>query len=207
MALQMAKLEFVLNIKGTYYFRTVGSAFNTSIIDEIHQLGHEIGYHYEDLAVTNGDREAAYKRFQDQLKLMRKYAPVTTISMHGVPLSRWDPRDLWDTHDYRSEKILAEVYRDIDYSKFIYLTDTGRGWNRVSTSFRDIASVAHMPSFPGTEALIANILKQEVSGLVALTLHPERWANSWSEWIYQLFRQSAANTVKTVIKKVRTTHN
>ncbi len=207
LALEMAKLENRLNIKGTYYFRTVGSSLNPNIIRQISQLGHEIGYHYEDLAITKGDYETAYQRFQEQLKILRQYASIKTISMHGVPLSPIDPKDLWDKYDYRADEILVEVYLDINYSGFTYLTDTGRGWNKISTSLRDIAPDADMPPVPNTKTLIDKILNDQITGRIALTLHPERWATSWTEWIYQLIRQQLVNIVKKVLKKVRSSNS
>ncbi|MBA7531110.1 hypothetical protein ES705_23321 [subsurface metagenome] len=39
-------------IKGTYYFRIVTQSFNPEIIEQIAELGHEIGYHYEDFVLA-----------------------------------------------------------------------------------------------------------------------------------------------------------
>lgn len=49
-SLQFAKIQAEKGIKGTYYFRITKGNFNEKIIMEIHSLGHEIGYHYEDLS-------------------------------------------------------------------------------------------------------------------------------------------------------------
>jgi hypothetical protein len=64
------------------------------VIKEIHDLGHEIGYHYENLTTCMGNMEAAIDDFQRNLEKLRKIAPVSTICMHGSPRSRWDSRDL-----------------------------------------------------------------------------------------------------------------
>jgi len=48
-ALRMAKLENELGIEGTYYFRIVPESYDENIIRQIAKLGHEIGYHYEDV--------------------------------------------------------------------------------------------------------------------------------------------------------------
>ena len=47
-ALTTAKLENELGIRGTYYFRIVPESFDETIIKQIAELGHEIGYHYEE---------------------------------------------------------------------------------------------------------------------------------------------------------------
>jgi hypothetical protein len=51
-ALRMAELEHELGIQSTYYFR-VPYTFKPEIIGKIHDLGHEIGYHYEVLSKAN----------------------------------------------------------------------------------------------------------------------------------------------------------
>jgi len=51
-SLQTAIMEKELEITGTYYFRMVPESFDEDIIKEIADLGHEIGYHYEDVSLT-----------------------------------------------------------------------------------------------------------------------------------------------------------
>ena len=57
-----ARIENELGISGTYYFRIVPKSFDENVIKQISELGHEIGYHYEDLSlcaarqVKNGKR-------------------------------------------------------------------------------------------------------------------------------------------------------
>ena len=48
-ALIMAQLENQFGIKASYYFRIVKHSNDPKIIESIAELGHEIGYHYEDL--------------------------------------------------------------------------------------------------------------------------------------------------------------
>jgi len=51
-SLQFARIEAAMGIRGTYYFRIVSGSFNEKIMREIYSLGHELGYHYEDLAIA-----------------------------------------------------------------------------------------------------------------------------------------------------------
>ena len=51
-ALLMAELEHELGIQSTYYFR-LPYTFKPDIIGKIHDLGHEVGYHYEVLSKAN----------------------------------------------------------------------------------------------------------------------------------------------------------
>ena len=52
-SLRTARIESELGIKGTYYFRMIPESFDDRVIKQIYDLGHEIGYHYEDVG-TDG---------------------------------------------------------------------------------------------------------------------------------------------------------
>ena len=60
--LRMAQLEADIGICGTYYFRIVPDSFDERIIAEIAELGHEIGYHYEDVDLAVKRQTANGKR-------------------------------------------------------------------------------------------------------------------------------------------------
>jgi len=136
------------------YFRVVPESFDPVVIKEISGLGHEIGYHYEDLSmaarsmgVRNRDArssplpgdllEKGIAQFESNLEKLRELAPVKTICMHGSQLSKWDNRRLWEKYDYRDFGIAGEPYFDVDYSRVLYITDTGRSWNKRDASICD----------------------------------------------------------------------
>jgi hypothetical protein len=155
-ALQFAKIESEMGIKGTFYFRIVTESFNERIINEIFSMGHEIGYHYEDLSFAwtklkaqgsglraQGEEleklivEIGIESFSENLARLRKIVPVNTICMHGSPLSRWDSRLLWKYYDYHDFGVVSEPYFDINFNEVLYLTDTGRRWDGGLVSIRD----------------------------------------------------------------------
>ena len=150
-SLETARMEYEMGIVGTYYFRMVPGSFDEDVIRKIHKLGHEIGYHYEDVSACAARRAPNQKKLQDQLMadaiesfrnnlgILRRIVPVETICMHGSPLSRWDNRLLWQYYDYRDFGISGEPYFDLDFDKILYLTDTGRRWDGGSVSVRDKA--------------------------------------------------------------------
>ncbi len=150
-SLQTARMEYEMGIVGTYYFRMVPESFDEDVIRKIHKLGHEIGYHYEDVSACAARRAPNQKKLQDQLMadaiesfrnnlgILRRIVPVETICMHGSPLSRRDNRLLWQYYDYRDFGISGEPYFDLDFDKILYLTDTGRRWDGGSVSVRDKA--------------------------------------------------------------------
>lgn len=155
-SLMFAKIEAQFGIRGTYYFRTVRKAFDERTISIISELGHEIGYHYEDMnlaakSIINKSTakkkedlekmlaELAIEGFQENLNKLRKISAVTTICMHGTPLSKWDSRLLWKFFNYRDYGIESEPYFDFKFENVLYLTDTGRRWDGQKVSIRDKA--------------------------------------------------------------------
>ena len=136
-SLRIAQIESGLDLSATYYFRMVPESYNEEIIREIADLGHTIGYHYESLTTCNGNVGAAYNDFCQNLDKLRQLAPITRICMHGSPKSQWDSRDIWKHYDYHVLGIDYEPYFDTDFSKTLYITDTGRRWDGYNVSVRD----------------------------------------------------------------------
>ncbi len=89
---QTALIETELGAKGSYFFRVVKQSLHPDVIERIKNLGHEIAYHYEDMALSNGDIDKAYAHFKTKLEMFRQFYPVKTICIHGSPLSKWDNR-------------------------------------------------------------------------------------------------------------------
>ena len=58
-SLATAKIEHFLEINASYYFRVVEQSNKPEIIKAIAEMGHEIGYHYEDMTVCGGNAEKA----------------------------------------------------------------------------------------------------------------------------------------------------
>ncbi|NLN48505.1 MAG: hypothetical protein GX154_05340, partial [Clostridiales bacterium] len=136
-ALITAEIEHVKGLKASYYFRIVPESLQVDKLQKIKALGHEIGYHYEDMDPAKGDAEKAIVSFEENLAKLRKLAPIETICMHGSPLSKYDNRELWKHYDYRDYGIIGEPYFDLDYAEIFYITDTGRKWNNKDASLRD----------------------------------------------------------------------
>jgi len=52
-SLAVARIESELGIKGTYYFRIFPESLDKEIAGAISSLGHEVGYHYEDIDIVS----------------------------------------------------------------------------------------------------------------------------------------------------------
>jgi hypothetical protein len=220
-SLLFARMQNSMGVKGTYYFRAKPCSWDEKIIREISMLGHEIGYHYEDFGTTalqtgikdeKALAEKAIKSFEKNLRKLREIAKVDTICMHGLPISRWDGRLLWKYYNYRDFGIKGEPYFDTDFSKVLYLTDTGRRWDGSSVSIRDRAesgfqksSSPLQPESPirTTNDLIKNLTGKKMPDCLMFTFHPQRWNDSIAPWLQELIFQNIKNTAKYMLIKLR----
>ena len=202
-----AEIEKSLGIRATYYFR-VGKESNVpEVIRLIAQMGHEIGYHYEDMSLCGGDIDKAWSHFQTWLAYFRQYYAVETICMHGAPTSKYDSKDLWKKYDYKTLGILGEPYLDTDFSQVVYLTDTGRCWDGFKVSRRD-----KIPQYQDewedkhwawhtTPEFLVDIRSGWVPDRMMITTHPQRWSNDRKEWWKEFILQNVKNWIKENIVK------
>lgn len=209
-SLRFAKIQSDLGIKGTYYFRVVPESWNEKIIKEIEALGHEIGYHYENMDTCNGDIDKAWDDFRYNLDKLRELVEVKTICMHGSPRSKFDNREIWKKYDYRSLQIIGEPYYDVDFDTVFYLTDTGRRWDGWKTSVRDKVAKQALWVKQGLTFHSTNDIVDAVnSGMtqtgikmpnnIMFTMHPQRWSEFGLLWLKDLVIQNFKNQIKKVI--------
>jgi len=202
-SLVTAQIEHSFGIQASYYFRVVKQSNKPRIIKVIAELGHEIGYHYEDMAICEGDVEKAIAHFGKQLAYFRQFYPVKTICMHGAPRSKFDSRDLWKQYDYHNFGVVGEPYFDVDFSKVFYLTDTGRCWDGFNVSLRDKVPVFQDNwieqglVFHGTDDILKAIGEGAFPTQMMVTTHPQRWTDNKTRWLLELVLQSAKNVVKS----------
>ena len=258
-ALVLAEMEYSNGITGSYYFRIVPDSWDEEVIRKIAEMGHEVGYHYEDVEraakkfkvqgsklkvqssrvkvqsskIGSGSEEIerriageAIELFRENLERFRRVVPVKTICAHGSPLSRWDNRILWKYYDYKDFGITGEPYFDIDFSRVLYLTDTGRRWDGEEFNIRDksfyyeelkvvendpiteqVATRSkHTSTFPKFHST-SDIIKNAETGLlppkIMMTFHPQRWTDEFIPWAKELVWQNLKNVVKYLIVRHR----
>ena len=206
-SLRTAQIESDLGLYGIYYFRAVPQSWDESIIRQISELGHEIGYHYESLTTCNGDIDAAYADFCKNLETLRQIVPVNSICMHGSPRSTFDSKDIWKKYDYHALGIESEPYLDTDFSQVFYLTDTGRRWDGYKVSVRDKIPQYQDQwtrsglTFHSTDDIIKGLGEGIIPKRLMLTIHPQRWNPFGAAWCKELLLQNAKNIVKRVLVK------
>jgi hypothetical protein len=199
-ALAMAKLEYEYGIQSTYYFR-YPNTFNREIMEQIANLGHEIGYHYEVLDKAGGDCHKAIALFQKELEIFRASFPVKTVCMHGNPLTKWDGRDIWSLFDFHDFGILGEAFLSCSDIP-IYLTDTGRNWNG-NNNFKDkLPAENRNKNFRNTVDVI-RFLNSNKDNIIYLNCHPERWGPGPWGWTKAFMRDHLFNFCKKALKLFR----
>jgi hypothetical protein len=202
-ALRIAHLENRLGIKASYYFRIVKESYDENIIRQIIDMGHEVGYHYENLSLCRGNYELSIMNFKLNLEKFRKIYPVKTICMHGSPFSKYDNKKIWEKYDYRVYGIIAEPYFDIDYDEVFYITDTGRSWNHSDASLRDKVNSKFDIQIKNTHHLIEKIQNNELPEKIMINVHPQRWNDQGFNWYKELVVQNFKNVIKRYLIKMK----
>jgi len=236
-SLRFAQIQAEMGIKGSYYFRAVPESWDEKIIKEIASLGHEVGYHYENMDTVSQKSEGlsnkseirnqklevdkkiqeydkiidlAYEDFCENIEKLRKLVPVSTICMHGSPMSKFDNKAIWDKYDYKALLIIGEPYYDMNFDEVFYLTDTGRRWDGWKVSVRDKVPQQELwnkqgLTFHSTQDIIDMINEgRTLSGVeapnhVMFTMHPQRWHDAPIPWTKELVMQNVKNIVKKVL--------
>lgn len=206
-SLAIAKIEYELGVKSSYYFRAVRESWDENIILEIARLGHEVGYHYESLTTCHGDFDEGYNDFVKNLGRLRQLVEVKTICMHGSPRSPYDSKDLWKKYSYKELGLIGEPYFDIDFSRTFYLTDTGRCWDGFNVSVRDKIPVYQDEwvkkglVFHTSADIVAALDRDCLPELIMMTTHPQRWSDDKLLWLKELIIQNVKNLVKRFVVK------
>lgn len=203
-SLASAMLENSMDITGTYFFRIIPQTFIPDIIGKIADLGHEIGYHYEDMDLVKAENidhhiDLAYESFQRNLEKLRKIVPINTICMHGSPRAKYDNKMIWSKYNYKDLGIIGEPYFDIDFNEFLYLTDTGRRWNGDKVSVRDKVNSKYNFNLRSTQDVINAI--PQFPDKIMITIHPQRWNDRFIPWTKELVSQNIKNVIKYGIIK------
>ena len=201
-ALAMAKAEAERGVKASYYFRSVPASHDADIIEAIRDMGHEIGYHYEDWHLAKYDPAIADKLFRQHLERLQGIADIKTVCMHGSPLSSRNNLEFWD-HFNPSDYDVVDCIINMNYAGTFYITDAGRTWGQTKANLRDEApGAAIIPDIDSSDDLMMAMQTGNYPRIV-IGCHPERWATGTGDWTGQYAKDQLANNVKRVIRKVR----
>ncbi len=200
-ALRLAALEAEHGLSATYYFRTTPAVFQPEAIQRVERLNHEVGYHYEVLSKTRGDRQRAAALFQRELNAFRQIASVDTISMHGSPLLPWHNLDLWQTLDWSDYDLLGEAFLSVDYRRVYYFTDTGRSWNADRFNIRDRTAARRPAVVVHTTPDLIAFLCGRPDAPVFINAHPNRWTHTPLAWTVSAAADWGSNYAKWFLSR------
>ena len=207
-ALSVAEIESNYGVTTTYYIRAQHFFSHSNLIRHLASMGHSIGYHYENLAITHGNLERAYNDFCINLELLRTIVPVNTACAHGSPVSQWDNKELWAHYDIHSLGIEYEPMLDTDFSKTLYLTDTGRRWDGYKVSVRDKVPQYQEQwtkeglAFHTTDDIIHVLNNQQHpihQKALLINTHPQRWLPFGIQWALETGVQWWKNQAKRLL--------
>ena len=201
-ALEMARVEHRLGVNATYYFRRVPKSDHPDIIRLIASMGHEIGYHYEDLSKANGEMDKALESFGKNLEYFRQYYPVSTVCMHGSSSSQYDNKALWTKARLADYDLIGEPYLSFDFGKVFYLSDTGYAWDGGKFAVRDYIQTSFPLSFHSTDQVIGCVLEGRFPVQAQILAHT-LWTDNPLLWNYLHFREFIRNRVKLLSRKSR----
>lgn len=201
-ALAMAQTENALGIRATYFFRIMKQSNVPEVIREIARLGHEIGYHYEDLALADGDMDKAIATFGQHLEYFRGYYPVRSVCMHGSSTSKHDNRKLWDRYRLSDYGLVGEPYISVDFNKVYYLTDIARAWDGGRYAVRDVVQNDFGLAFHSTRQIIDALSKNKFPPQAMILAHT-LWTDNPTQWHYLQLREFARNNIKLLAKNSR----
>lgn len=220
-ALVLAKIEAERETFTTYYVRRqfFDSDEHLNLIRQIADLGHQIGYHYEEVdthqkAPNNQVARDAVGFFVGSLLDLDKLGfPIKTVCAHGNPISDVDNKQV--VHLLRNEKFLDELAFTFDRNMVkekvserligdasiditgqdfdIYIPDTGRFNPRYNLKDHiDDCPTAKLNSLHDLQAILNNSKNQRVY----MNMHPDRWSGDIFTWLFDFGLDTAKNTVK-----------
>lgn len=223
--IKFAELEHSFNIRSSFYFRYIDKIYKKDIIDRISQLGHSVGYHYEVFTKAKGDPLLAITIFREELAHFKKNWACKTVCPHGgsfidntdgyslknmvklIPkvlsgkkvFSKFTNFDIWDYHKFEDFGILGDAYRSVDFTNFLYLSDTGRSWDsRFKRLDRVKSDINPKFDIKASDGIIKVIQNQEADKIYML-VHAEQWKDNYLDWLGWYVAQLIRRMGKRVI--------
>ncbi len=226
-AIEMAEYEQKNKVTASYYFRTIPDVFDIETITKIYNMGHEIGYHYEVLALTDGDIKKGIELFKGDLVKLRKISPIETICQHGGTLGKYSSTSvlglvksaialltgklnlkyhpsiaLWDNYELDDFGLVGDAYLSLDFKDIKYFSDTGLSWDSHGTRIVDnVEEGENSKVIAHTTNDLINLINNNKVPKINLLVHPANWHDNLYDWLKWRTLQNVRNTVKKIIKK------
>ena len=127
-AVKLAKVEQEMGVSSTYFvllrtdFYNPASKRTLDMVRQIHDMGHEVGLHFDEVAYQGCSAEELPALIQYEAKLLVDICgfPIRSFSMHR-------PNQLTLAKDLQGEG-LVNSYGEEFFRQFKYLSDSRRNW-------------------------------------------------------------------------------
>lgn len=195
-AAEMARVERDRGVSTTYYVRE--HLFDPEFVRTLQEYGHEVGYHYENLAEVDGDHAAATAQFERNLERFRAHVDVSTVSAHGSPLSPHNNRSIWengaslDGCDLRGDAALSIDHDPSDDADLRYFSETGRRWGTWVPGYGRVATTDD----------VLTVVEEQLCDRLYFLVHPSRWARTRTELAGRVAWDLGAESVKNLVRFV-----
>ena len=223
-ALNVATIEAERKIATTYYIRRRFFDADPHLARKIAALGHQIGYHYEEVDVHQKApnlqiaRDAVGFFIGSLLDIDKLGFPIKTVCAHGNPLTDVDNRQVvhmlrdetyldrlaftYDREEIKakvSERLVGDASIDITGEDFdLYIPDTGRFNPRYNLKDRiDNCPITGLSNLDDFGRLLADGRLRRVY----MNMHPDRWSGDPATWLFDFAFDTAKNIVKRLMGK------
>lgn len=223
-ALSLAQIEADRKIATTYYIRRRFFDDNIDLVRKIAALGHQIGYHYEEVDTHQKapnmqvGRDAVGFFIGSLLDIDRLGFQIRSVCAHGNPLTDVDNRQVvhllrdkdyldklaftYDKDEIRakvSDRLVGDASIDITGEDFdLYIPDTGRFNPRYNLKDRiDNCAISGLSSLDD----FRQILSDPTHRRIYMNMHPDRWSGDLATWLFDFGFDTAKNMVKRFMGK------
>lgn len=220
----IAEIEAERRISTTYYIRRRFFDTNLDMVRTIAGLGHQVGYHYEEVDTHQKapnlqvGRDALGFFIGALLDIDRFGFHIRSICAHGNPMTDVDNRQVvhllrdpevldhlaftYDRDEIRTkiiERLIGDASIDITGRDFdLYIPDTGRFNPRFNLKDRiDDCAIAGLKNLDDLDRL----LKDSAHRRIYMNMHPDRWSGDPVTWLFDWSLDTVKNLLKAVLGK------
>jgi hypothetical protein len=220
----IAEIEAERRITTTYYIRRRFFDTNLDLVRTIAGLGHQVGYHYEEVDTHQKapnlqvGRDALGFFIGALLDIDRLGFHIRSICAHGNPRTDVDHRQVvhllrdpevldhlaftYDRDEIRTkiiERLIGDASIDITGRDFdLYIPDTGRFNPRFNLKDRiDDCAIAGLRSLDDLDRL----LKDGAHRRIYMNMHPDRWSGDRVTWLFDWSLDTVKNILKAILGK------
>lgn len=220
----IAEIEAEHRIATTYYIRRRFFEDNIGMVRMIAGLGHQVGYHYEEVDTHQKapnlqvGRDAVGFFIGSLLDIDRLGFHIRSICAHGNPLTDVDNRQVvhllrdqsflehlaftYDREEIQTkiiDRLIGDASIDVTGRDFdLYIPDTGRFNPRFNLKDRiDDCAIAGLTGLNDLD----HLLKVDANRRVYMNMHPDRWSGDTVTWLFDWSFDIVKNMLKMILGK------